>query len=171
VIDTETAVEDVPMFANPTTKRFKVCNFLTSFFFYLFWVDVALVYLVFYIFGYMGRGISHDILAVFIMMLIVVIPTLVWKNSTKVSEFKLVKKELIFTVVSLLIWTGIAVFSIIALKGACLCYYNDNYGFSVGGDAGPFMSTEWTRTNKIEKQCKDGRVCNIYATVPLNTSA
>jgi len=33
----------------------------------------------------MGRGVSHDILTVFIMVLIVVIPTLVWKNSTKVS--------------------------------------------------------------------------------------
>jgi len=80
----------------------------------------------------MGRGLSHDILAVFIMMLIVVIPTLVWKNSTKVKEFKLIKKELIFTVVCLLLWLGTSIFAIVTLKGACLCYYNDNYGFSVG---------------------------------------
>lgn len=80
----------------------------------------------------MGRGLSHDILAVFIMVLIVVIPTLVWKNSTKITEFKLIKKELIFTVACLLLWLGISVFSIVTLKGACLCYYNDIYGFSVG---------------------------------------
>jgi len=80
----------------------------------------------------MGRGLSHDILAVFIMMLIVVIPTLVWKNSTKVKEFKLIKKELIFTVACLLLWLGASIFAIVTLKGACLCYYNDNYGFSVG---------------------------------------
>ncbi len=115
----------------------------------MFWVAVALIYLVFYIFGYMGRGLSHDILAVFIMVLIVVIPTLVWKNSTKIKEFKLIKKELIFTVCCLLLWLGVSVFTVVTLKGACLCYYNDNYGFTVGNDMGPFLSTEWTRTNAI----------------------
>lgn len=80
----------------------------------------------------MGRGLSHDILAVFIMVLIVVIPTLVWKNSTKIKEFKLLKNELIFTTACLLLWLGVSIFAVVSLKGACLCYYNDNYGFSVG---------------------------------------
>lgn len=80
----------------------------------------------------MGRGLSHDILAVFIMVLIVIIPTLVWKNSTKIKEFKLLKNELIFTTACLLLWLGVSIFAVVSLKGACLCYYNDNYGFSVG---------------------------------------
>lgn len=133
--------EEASPVENPTTKRFKVCNFLASLFFYLFWVDVSLVYLVFYMFGYMGRGVSHDILTVFIMVLIVVIPTLVWKNSTKVAEYKFIKKELVFTMICLLIWLGACIFGVISLKGACLCYYNDNYGFSVGNNMGPFLST------------------------------
>ena len=39
----------------------------------------------------MGRGVSHDILTVFIMMLIVVVPTIIWKNGTKVKKIKFIK--------------------------------------------------------------------------------
>jgi hypothetical protein len=39
-------------------------------------------------FGYFGRGLSHDILAVFIMTILVAIPTLIWKSQTKVKNFK-----------------------------------------------------------------------------------
>jgi hypothetical protein len=55
----------------------------------------------------------------------------------------------------LALWVVVSTLLVIGTKGACLCYYNDNYGFSVGGENGPFMSTEWTRTNNIEKICKD----------------
>lgn len=67
---------------------FKIVNFLTSFFFYCLWICISLVYLVFYMFGYFGRGLSHDILAVFIMTILVAIPTLIWKSQTRVKKFK-----------------------------------------------------------------------------------
>ncbi len=83
-------------------------------------------------FGYIGRGVSHDILSVFIMTLIVLIPTLIWKNTTKVQKLNFVKKEIIFAGVCLVLWVAASALLVVFLKGACLCYYNDNYGFSVG---------------------------------------
>jgi membrane protease YdiL (CAAX protease family) len=130
-------------------------NRLTSFFFYCVWVDIALIYLVFYMFGFMGRGLSHDILSIFVMTLIVLIPTLIWKNKTKINKFKFVKKEVIFTGVCLLFWLGINIFSVVTLKGACLCYYNDNYGITLGDEQGPYLSTEWTRSSNIDQICRD----------------
>lgn len=64
---------------------------MSSLLFYLLWVDIALMYFVFYMFGFMGRGVSHDILTVFLMTLIVLIPTLVWKYTTKFKKLKLIK--------------------------------------------------------------------------------
>ena len=73
---------------NPTSKFFKVVNVLTSIFFYLFWVVVALIFLTFYMFNFFGRGNYVDVLSVFAMTVLVVIPTLIWKYYTKVSAVK-----------------------------------------------------------------------------------
>ena len=70
---------------NPTTKIFKVVNILTSIFFYLFWIIVALMYLSVYMFNFFGRGNYIDVLSVFVMAVLIVIPTLIWKYNTKVS--------------------------------------------------------------------------------------
>lgn len=43
-------------------------------------------------FGYMGRGTGHDIMAVLVMLLIVALPTAIWKYKTKVKTFKQIKK-------------------------------------------------------------------------------
>lgn len=64
---------------------------MTSFLFYAFFAFLSTFYLIFFMFGFLGRGLAHDILAVFVLTLTVVIPTLVWKNSTKVQKFKNIK--------------------------------------------------------------------------------
>lgn len=71
---------------------FGIINFFASFFFYLVLMALALLYLNIYIFGLMGRGTSHDIVAVVIMFVIVFLPTLIWKVKTRNNENKSMKK-------------------------------------------------------------------------------
>lgn len=66
---------------------FKVINRLTSFLFYAWWAVLSLCYLCFYMFGYMGRGTHIDILSVGVMLVVVLIPTLMWKHKTKVDRW------------------------------------------------------------------------------------
>lgn len=74
-------------------------------------------------FNYFGRGTHIDVLSVFVMTLGVVLPTLLWKHKTKVTQWKSLKGEIIFTVVMLGLWLCFSVFAVIATKGACVCYY------------------------------------------------
>ena len=96
-----------------------------------------------YIFGYIGRGTSHDILAVVVIFMIVALPTAIWKYKTKVKEYRLIKKEVIATVVLLFLWLGASIFLIISLKGVCICVFNAYYGWHVRDDF--VFSTEWMR--------------------------
>lgn len=66
---------------------FKLVNFFTSFFFYLFWVVASLIYLGFNMFSYFGRGTYVDVLTVFVMALALILPTLLWKHKTKVTKW------------------------------------------------------------------------------------
>ena len=34
----------------------------------------------------------------------------------------------------LVLWLAVSVFLVVATKGACVSYYNDNYGFKVSKD-------------------------------------
>lgn len=70
-------------------------------------------------------------MAVVIMWAIVTIPTVIWKANTRVKVFKQIKKEVIFTAVMLVIWLGLSIFLVIALKQTCICVFNDNYGVRV----------------------------------------
>lgn len=64
-------------------RLFKGLNICTSIFFYLFWLTCALMFLVFYMFGYFGRSTGIDVLTVLALTLIVTAPTLIWKYLTK----------------------------------------------------------------------------------------
>lgn len=139
-------------------------NLLTSLWFYLFWVIASLVYLTFFMFGYFGRGNHVDVLAVFVLNGALILPTLLWKHKTKTVSWGKLKKEAIFTIVMLIIWMGISIFLVVATKGACVCYFQDQYGFSVSKDAK--LSTEFTRSGAIGAPCLENEVCRLYATVP-----
>lgn len=71
----------------PKTKLFKAINIITSIFFYLFWVIATIIYLVFYMFGYFGRGVHIDVFSVFLLTIGVLIPTLLWKHKTKIRDW------------------------------------------------------------------------------------
>ena len=116
---------------NPTTTQFKLTNVFTSILFYLFWIIVSLIYLSFYMFNFFGRGTYIDVLSVFAVAFLVIIPTLIWKYYTKVSNLDELRGEIIATVVLLSLWLAISVFLVIASKGACLCFFNDYYGLTV----------------------------------------
>jgi phosphoglycerol transferase MdoB-like AlkP superfamily enzyme len=55
-------------------------------------ISIAGIYLGFYIFGMLGRGTGHDILAVVILISIVVLPTIIWKKQTKTRHSSTLKK-------------------------------------------------------------------------------
>ena len=120
---------------NLKTKSFKIVNIITSVFFYTEWVVISLVYLCFYMFGYYGRGTYIDILSVGVMLVVVLIPTLLWKHYTKVDRWGNLRGEIIFTSIMVVIWLGISITLVIITKGSCVCYFNDNYGFTVAKDA------------------------------------
>ena len=132
---------------------FRVINILTSIWFYLFWVTASLFYLTFFMFGYFGRGTHVDVLSVFLMNGALILPTLLWKHKTKTASWGKLKGEAIFTIVMLAIWLGVSVFLVVATKGACVCYFNDQYGFSVSKDAK--LSTEFTRRGVIGVPCPE----------------
>lgn len=69
----------------------------------------------------------------------------------------------------LVLWLAVSVFLVVATKGACVSYYNDNYGFSLGGSIR--VSTEFTRILELEQLCKDGIVCHLYPTLPEDASS
>jgi hypothetical protein len=81
-------------------------------------------------FNFFGRGTHIDVLSVFSVAFIVIIPTLIWKYYSKVSKLDQLRREIIATVVLLSLWLAISVFLVIVSKGACLCYFND-YGVVV----------------------------------------
>lgn len=137
---------------NPTTTQFKLTNVITSILFYLFWVIIALIYLVFYMFNFFGRGTYIDVLSVFAVALVVIIPTLIWKYYTKVSNLDELRGEIIATVVLLSLWLAVSVFLVIASKGACLCFFND-YGLTVEKDLR--LSTDFSRLVTFDQVCKD----------------
>ena len=151
---------------NPTSNFFKVVNVITSFFFYLFWVVVALIFLTFYMFNFFGRGTYIDVLAVFAMAVIVLIPTLVWKFYTRSSVS--LRGEIVATAILLFLWLAICVFLVVATKGTCVCYFTDKYGIKVDKDA--YMSTDFTRLLTLDQVCKDDEVCHLYATAPADPS-
>jgi len=159
---------DVKAMKNPTTVFFKVVNVLTSVFFYLFWIIVSAMYLGFYMFNFFGRGNYVDILSVFAITVLIVIPTLVWKYQTKVSAVREIRFEIFVTVVLLGLWLLVCVFLVISTKGTCLCYFTDRYGFKVEKDL--TMSTDFTRMVSLDKVCKDNEVCHLYATLPPDGS-
>jgi len=109
---------------------FKITNILTSITFYLFWIIATLIYLGFYMFNFFGRGTYIDVLSVFAVALLVIIPTLIWKYNTKVSNLDELRTEIIATVVLLCLWLAVSVFLVILTKGGCLCYFNA-YGLTV----------------------------------------
>lgn len=152
----------------PKGIGFRIVNLLTSLFFYLFWIGATLIYLVFFMFGTFGRGTHIDVLSVFILTLGVVLPTLIWKQQTKTSSWEEQKGETVFTIVMLVLWLAVAVFLVVATKGACVSYYNDNYGFQVGKDIR--VSTEFTRMIELEQLCTEGTVCHLYPTLPEDAS-
>lgn len=47
----------------------------------------------------------------------------------------------------LLLWLGLSIFGVIALRGACMCIYNPNYGYNVR--SAEMFSTEFTRSLEI----------------------
>ena len=109
---------------NPVFTYYNVINFITSLSFYLTLIVIALVYLTFYMFGFMGSSTGHDILAVLVMVIIVALPTMLWKYKTKSQSLRVVRKEVIFTIVMLFLWMGISILGIIMLKGVCICVFN-----------------------------------------------
>lgn len=113
---------------------FDFINYVTSLFFYLTLISIAGVFLGFYVFGELGRGTGHDILAVLVMVSIVVLPTVLWKTQTRPQKNKIQQGELIFTVVMLIVWTIVSVFAVIALKGVCICVFNEKYGTKIQKD-------------------------------------
>lgn len=119
---------------NPTTLAFKITNAFTSVFFYVFWIVVSAIYLTLYMFNTFGRGAHIDVLSVLALTCALVIPTLIWKYHTKVSNISELKGEIIVTIVLLLLWLGLSVFAVIATKGVCLCYFTSGYGFTVEKD-------------------------------------
>ena len=147
---------------------FRVINRITSVCFYAWWVLIALGYLCFYMFSYLGRGLHIDILSVGFMLVLLLLPTLLWKHQTKVDSWKNLRGEIIFTTVLMVLWLATSIILVIVTKGACVCYFNDNYGFTVAKDAK--LSTEFTRTNTIESPCKDKQLCHLYATLPEDGS-
>ena len=63
-------------------------DFLVSLTFYLFLIDLGILYISFFAFGYCGNGTGYDILAVLVMLGIVLIPTIIWKTTTKTKKYK-----------------------------------------------------------------------------------
>ena len=57
---------------------------------------------------------------------------------------------------------------VVLSKGACLCYFNDRYGFKVEKDLS--LSTDFTRLMTLDQVCRDEEVCHLYATVPEDPS-
>lgn len=45
------------------------------------------------------------------------------------------------------LWIGISVFAVIALKGVCICVFNNKYGTKIDRDF--VFSTEFTRSLQI----------------------
>lgn len=148
---------------------FRVVNVITSFFFYLFWIVVSLIFLTFYMFNFFGRGAYIDVLAVFAMTVIIFIPTIVWKYYTRASNLKAIRGEIIATAILLFLWLAICVFLVVATKGTCVCYFTDKYGIKVDKE-GAYLSTDFTRLLTLDKVCKDDEVCHLYATVPADPS-
>ena len=68
----------------------------------------------------------------------------------------------------ILIWLGISIFSVIALRQVCICVFNDKYGIQVNKDF--FFSTELSRSYHIPQVCENREVCHIYATLAEDTS-
>jgi hypothetical protein len=132
-------------------------------------VVVSLIYLTLYMFGTFGRGSHIDVLSVLAMACTLVLPTLIWKYYTKVSNFQQLKKEICLTVGLLILWLGVCVFAVIATKGACLCYFTQDYGFKVEKDL--TLSTEFTRQSSLQQVCPDLDICHLYATLPEDGSS
>jgi Kef-type K+ transport system membrane component KefB len=114
------------------SRWFLVVNILTSIFFYLSLMDIALIYLCVYAFGVIGRGTSHDIMTVAVMFMIVIIPTVIWKVKTRVRMLSKYRKEALFTILMLMLWLGVCIGGVISLRDVCVCVYNHNYGVSIG---------------------------------------
>ncbi len=103
-------------------------------------------------FNFFGRGTYIDVLSVFAVAFLVIIPTLIWKYYTKVSNLDELRGEIIATVVLLSLWLAVSVFLVIATKGGCLCFFND-YGLTVEKDLR--LSTDFSRLVTFDQVCKD----------------
>ena len=79
-------------------------------------------------FGMLGRGIGYDILCVVIMVIIVVLPTIIWKKLTKTKSSTAPKKEVILTISMFILWIAASIILVIMLKGVCICNFNTKYG-------------------------------------------
>lgn len=76
---------------------------------------------------------------------------------------------MIFTIVLLLIWLGLCIFGVIALKGICICIFNNKYGKKIQGDW--LFSTEFIRGIELSQICPDDEICHVYATLPEDSSS
>lgn len=68
----------------------------------------------------------------------------------------------------LFVWVLASTTLVITLKGVCVCLYNSKYGAKFTRDVD--WSTEFSRALTIDKICKDGEVCHLYATLAENAS-
>jgi hypothetical protein len=119
-------------------------------------------------FGDFGRASSLDVLSVFAVTLIVLVPTLIWKHLTKTTPWSEQRREIVALVVLLVLWLAVSVFLVVATKGVCVCFYNNKYGFKIDDDVE--ISSEFTRLNSISTICPDSTICHLYATVPEDAS-
>jgi hypothetical protein len=97
-------------------------------------MGVAGIYLGFYSFGKIGRGIGFDILAVIVMSSIVILPTLIWKKLTKTKPKRITNLELLPRIIGMALWVILCIALVIMLKGVCVCVFNDKYGTVVNKD-------------------------------------
>jgi len=58
----------------------------------------------------------------------------------------------------------------LALRDSCICIFSKDHGISILNGTAVF-STNLIRSFTVEKQCKEGAPCHVYATLPSNTSS
>lgn len=133
---------------------YRAVSILTSLFFYGFLISASLIYLNFYMMGYFPYNGGIDILSILAMAAIVIIPSILWKKWSSPPRSELSKRELALTTFLLSLWLGVSIFSVLATKGACVCFYNNNYGMKIGEDVE--ISTGFSRSLTLQPPCPKG---------------
>lgn len=147
---------------------YRLISVITSLCFYGFLISTSLIFLNFYMMGYFPNNGGVDILSILAMASIVIIPSILWKRCSIPHKAELSKKELAFTTILLSLWVGVSIFSVIATKGACVCFYNNSYGMKIGEDVE--ISTGFSRSITLKPPCPKGQLCHLYATLPEDAS-